>query len=145
LRLADPAVVVLRPVAGPPWVEFIAATATRSSGTANRVHGWATSKHQLFQALVELGEQLGVVLQLGEERLLRLDVPGLAACKVCLRNSVDYLEAALRRAKEFEDALDGITVPKVFSIMLSDLTSARTSLQRLDLPDVIPEALSTNT
>jgi hypothetical protein len=62
----------------------------------------------------------------------------------CLRNSVDYLEAALRRAKEFESSLDGITVPKVFSVMLSDLTSARTSLQRLDLPDVIPEAQRAN-
>ena len=43
------------------------------------------------------------------------------------------------RAKEFQDALDGITVPKVFGIMLSDLMAARTSLQRLDLPDAMPQ------
>jgi hypothetical protein len=51
----------------------------------------------------------------------------------CLRNSIDYLEAALRRAKEFEAVLGEIAVPKVFEIMLSDLTSARDCLQRLDL------------
>lgn len=50
-----------------------------------------------------------------------------------LRSSIDYLEAALRRAKEFEAVLDAIAVPKVFEIMLSDLQSARDCLHRLDL------------
>jgi hypothetical protein len=61
----------------------------------------------------------------------------------CLRGSIDYLEVAIRRGKEFQDALDGVAVPKVFCIMLSDLNSARASLQRLDLPDAMPEGRPT--
>lgn len=57
----------------------------------------------------------------------------------CLRSSIDYLDAAMRRAEEFQDALGDLAVPKVFDIMLSDLASARASLQRLDLSGAFVE------
>lgn len=57
----------------------------------------------------------------------------------CLRTSIGYLEAAAHRAAEFADSLGDVPVPKVFDIMLTDLTSARAALTRIDLPDAGPE------
>jgi len=51
-----------------------------------------------------------------------------------LRTVVDYLDAGLKRAREFQDALNEIRTPMVFDIMLADLSSAIDALRHLDLP-----------
>jgi hypothetical protein len=56
-----------------------------------------------------------------------------------LRSIVDYLDAALRRAKEFQQSIGEHNSPMVFHIMLADLSNATEILRRIDLPDAIPE------
>jgi hypothetical protein len=60
-----------------------------------------------------------------------------------LRSIVEYLDAALRRAKEFQQSIGEHNSPMVFHIMLADLTSAIEVLRRIDLPDAIPEPATT--
>ncbi|QFZ18163.1 hypothetical protein [Saccharothrix syringae] len=52
-----------------------------------------------------------------------------------LRSTVDYLDAARRRAEEFRAAIGEENSPMVFDIMLADLSSAIDALRRVDLPD----------
>jgi hypothetical protein len=54
-----------------------------------------------------------------------------------LRSTVDYLEAAHRRAREFQEAIGDANSPMVFDIMLTDLSSAIDMLRRIDLPDAV--------
>lgn len=54
-----------------------------------------------------------------------------------LRSTVDYLEAAGRRAREFQEAIGEANSPMVFDIMLADLSSAIDLLRRVDLPDAL--------
>lgn len=52
-----------------------------------------------------------------------------------LRSVVGYLDAALKRAKEFRDAIGEPNCPMVFHIMMADLSSAIDALRQIDLPD----------
>lgn len=54
-----------------------------------------------------------------------------------LRSTVDYLDAGLRRAREFQDAIGADVTPMVFEIMLADLTNAITALRHVDLPATV--------
>lgn len=55
-----------------------------------------------------------------------------------LRTAVEYIDAGLKRAKEFKDAIGEPNCPMVFHIMVADLSSAIDALRRVDLPDTHP-------
>jgi hypothetical protein len=52
-----------------------------------------------------------------------------------LRSIVEYIDAGLKRAKEFQDTIGEPNSPMVFHIMLADLSSAIDALRRVELLD----------
>jgi hypothetical protein len=61
-----------------------------------------------------------------------------------LRSVVQYLDAALKRANEFQDAIGEHDSPMVFHIMLADLSSAIDALRRIDLPDALAHSAASH-